>query len=269
MSSSSYYDAIKRVYYTCGSTELLNEIKLIRQESSDFGYRTVTDALRNRGIIVNHKVVLKLMQENDLLCHAFEKTTKKYNSYKGPVGQTAKNKLNRRFKTDRPYQKIVTDVTEIRWGHQTTAERAYFTAFIDLFSNEIIAWNIALSPTVEFVTKALDTLIAARPELPYKMMIHSDQGFHYQNEAFIRRLKKNRITQSMSRKSTCLDNAVMESVFHIFKVGTVHNHQYDTYDDLKKAVIEYVDYYNNRRIRTKLAGKTPVQYRNLASQLAV
>ena len=90
MSSSSYYDAIKRVYYTCGSTELLNEIKLIRQESSDFGYRTVTDALRNRGIIVNHKVVLKLMQENDLLCHAFEKTTKKYNFTKDLLAKPLK-----------------------------------------------------------------------------------------------------------------------------------------------------------------------------------
>lgn len=78
------------------------------------------------------------MRENNLLCQAFNRRTKKYNSYKGTVGTVDHNRLNRRFKTDCPFQKIVTDVTEVRWGNQTINKRAYFTVYIDLHNGEII-----------------------------------------------------------------------------------------------------------------------------------
>ena len=100
------------------------------------------------------------------------------------------------------------------------------------------------------------------------MTIHSDQGFQYQNYEYVSLLKTNRVFQSMSRKATCLDNAMAESIFHILKVGTVHNNHYQSYDELKSSITNYVYYYNNKRIETKLAGKTPVQYRNLSNQLA-
>jgi len=209
------------------------------------------------------------MHDNDLLCHYYERKTRKYNSYKGNVGKVSKNKLHRKFITDRPYQKIVTDVTELRWGNETTQERSYFTSFVDTYSGEILSWNIGLHPNVEFVTHALDELIRNRPKLNYRMTIHSDQGFQYQNYKYTSRLKENRIIQSMSRKATCLDNAVAESKFHIIKVGTVHNNNYSNYEELKQAVKEYIYYYNNKRIRTKLAGMSPVEYRNNSSQLIV
>ncbi|MGQ4558551.1 IS3 family transposase [Levilactobacillus hammesii] len=267
MSSSSYHDAIKREYQTA-PTELVDRIRKIREDNLDYGYRTVTAALKTQGTIVNHKAVLRIMRENNLLCHAFDRRTTKYSSYRGTVGTVAKNRLNRRFKTDRPFQKVVTDVTEIRWGDQTTQERVYFTAYIDLHSGEMLEWAISLSPTVEFVTKPLERLIKNRPDLPYRMTVHSDQGFQYQNKRYVNLLKESKVYQSMSRKATCLDNAVAESTFNIFKVGTVHNHQYSSYEELKVAVSNYVEYYNHRRIRTKLAGMTPVEYRNHASQLA-
>ncbi|WP_259596310.1 IS3 family transposase [Clostridium botulinum] len=268
MSSSSYHYSHNHIYgRNRKSEELVQKIKDIREKNIDYGYRTVTSALRNMGIIVNHKAVLRIMRKNDLLCHAYERKTRKLNTYKGSVGKVAKNILNRRFKTDRPFQKIVTDVTEVRWGNETREERAYFTAFIDIYSGEIITWNIGLKADMNFVMKPLEELIAMRPQLNYRMMIHSDQGFHYQNNVYVQSLKKNRIIQSMSRKATCLDNAVAESVFHILKIGTTHNFDYETYEDLRKGIEEYVYYYNNKRIRTKLAGKTPVEYRNLSDQL--
>jgi len=115
------------------------------------------------------------------------------------------------------------------------AERAYFTAYIDVYSGEILTWNIDLHPTVEFVTKPLDELLQNRPELNYRMTIHSDQGFQYQNYEYVSRLKTNHVFQSMSRKETCLDNAMAESIFHILKVGTVHNNHYQSYDELKSC----------------------------------
>ena len=96
------------------------------------------------------------MRENNLLCQTFNRRTKKYNSYKGTVDTVAHNRLNRRFKTDRPFQKIVTDVTEVRWGNQTINERAYCTAYIDLYNGEILEWAIGRRPTVDFVTRPLN-----------------------------------------------------------------------------------------------------------------
>lgn len=267
MQSSSYYDAVKRHYHRDDS-HLVNKIRQIREEHEDYGYRTVTAELKNQGILVNHKTTLRIMQKYGLLCHAFDRITRKYNSYAGTVGKVADNLINRRFYTDRPYQKVVTDVTELRWGKATTEQRCYFTAFIDLFSNEILEWNISLHPTVAFVTDPLNKLIHNRPNLKYRMTIHSDQGVQYQNYEYWSLLKQNKIFQSMSRKATCLDNASAESFFHILKVGTVHNHNYATFEQLSNAVSMFIDYYNNDRIRTKLAGKTPVQYRNNSSQLA-
>ncbi|WP_369833476.1 IS3 family transposase [Companilactobacillus pabuli] len=266
MSSSSYHYSQSHSYKSYPE-ELVSEIKSIRTEYKDYGYRSVTMELHNRGIKANHKLVLKIMNKHGLLCHAFDRKTRKYNSYKGNVGKRAKNKLNRRFITDRPFQKITTDVTELRWGNGTTSERAYFTAFMDMYSDEVISWNISLHPNVEFVTDTLDALIERLPELPYRMTVHSDQGFQYQNYEYVSRLKKNRIIQSMSRKATCLDNAIMESFFHILKVGTVHNNEYSSYEHLKEEISKYIYYYNNKRIKAKLAGKTPVEYRNLSDRL--
>lgn len=154
-------------------------------------------------------------------------------------------------------------------GSGTTSVRAYFTAYIDVYSGEILTWNIDLHPTVEFVTKPLDELLQNRPDLNYRMTIHSDQGFQYQNYEYVSRLKNNRMFQSMSRKATCLDNAMAESIFHIVKIGTIHNNHYQSYDELKSAITSHMSITTTiSGFKTKLAGKTPVQYRNLSDQLA-
>lgn len=266
MSSSSYHDACKREYQQ-DSKELIETIKTICEGHSDYGYRPVICELRNMGIKINHKTVLRIMRENKLLCHAYERKTKRYNSYKGTVGKIAFNLLNRHFKTDRSYQKIVTDVTELRWGSKSTNERAYFTAYIDLFNSEVLQWSISLHPTVEFVTEPLKRLINKRPNFSYRMTVHSDQGFQYQNCRYTEILKSAKIFQSMSRKATCLDNACAESFFHILKVGTVHNHDYATYEALKVAIKNYIDYYNHKRIKIKLAGMSPIEYRKHTDQM--
>ena len=265
MSSSSYHDACERDYQQ-DSKKLIESIRAIRKANSDYGYRPITIELNKMGIQINHKAVLRIMRENGLLCHDYDRKTKKYNSYKGTVGRTAPNLLNRHFKTDRPYQKVVTDVTELRWGKQSTKERAYFTAYIDLFNSEVLQWSISLHPTVEFVTEPLERLVNQRPSLGYRMTIHSDQGFQYQNYCYTEILKSTKVFQSMSRKATCLDNACAESFFHILKVGTVHNHNYATYEQLKVAVKEYIAYYNHKRIKIKLAGMSPIECRKHTDQ---
>lgn len=105
----------------------------------------------------------------------------------------------------------------------------------------------------------MDALIKLRPKLNYRMTLHSDQGVQWR-----KKLKENRIFQSMSRRATCLDNAPMESFFHTMKVELYHNKEYTTQEELVKAMIGWINYYNNERIKVKLKGKTPVEYRHLA-----
>ncbi|WP_263505218.1 IS3 family transposase [Apilactobacillus apinorum] len=105
-----------------------------------------------------------------------------------------------------------------------------------------------------------------RPKTNYRMTVHSDQGFQYQNGRYINVLKSNKVFQSMSRKATCLDNACIESFFNQLKVGTVHNNDFNDYNSLNQSVKEYISYYNNYRIKQKLGGMSPVGYRINSSQ---
>lgn len=246
--------------------DLLNEIIDIKEENQPYGYRRVTLELHNRGIQVNHKKVQKIMQNNGLQSTAYSKKTRKYNSYKGTIGKIAPNRLNRRFKTDRPYQKLTADVTELRWGDGSMAHRAYLEPIYDLFSGEVISFNIDLHPTVAFALKPLKEALEKLPKLSYRTTVHTDQGFQYQHQQWVRELKEHHVFQSMSRKATCLDNAAMESFFHILKCETVYSHHFETYEELLTAVTEWIHYYNYQRIKEKLGGMSPVRYRVLTTE---
>jgi len=245
---------------------VLEEIKNIKQEHKDYGYRRVTLELKNRKMVVNHKKVQRLMQENNLQANAYNIKIKKYNSYKGRRGKVAPNRLNQRFKTDRPCQKLTADITELRWGNKTTAERAYFQPLYDLYNDEVLAFNIGLSPTVDFAVKPLKAALENLPELAYRTTVHTDQGFHYQNKKWTKVLKEHKVIQSMSRKGNCLDNASMESFFSIMKKETVYSKDYATFEELEAAITSWISYYNEKRIKGKLGGKSPIQYRLLMAQ---
>lgn len=270
MAKSTYFYAISHpVSEKSDEAELRQAIERIKGQAPAAGYRQVTQQLREQGRLVNHKRVLRIMTELGLLSNAYNRKKAKYNSYKGNVGKVSKNLLNRRFDTDRPYQKLTTDITEIRWGKQTTDERAYFTCIYDLFSGEVLSYGISLHPTVEFTVRVLNEALNVIPEdLNYRTTMHSDQGFQYQHKAWIKALKCRRIFQSMSRKATCLDNAAMESFFHVLKSEVYYQEHFDSLEELKTAIADWIKYYNGSRCKTKLGGKSPVNYRILTTQKA-
>lgn len=235
--------------------ELIDEIKEIKNDNPAYGYRRVTLELKNRGWKTNHKRVQRVMQEQHLQSQAYTRKSRKYNSYKGTVGKIAPNRINRRFNTDRPYQKLTVDVTELRWGDKSTEHRCYLEPVMDLYSGQILTYNIDLHPTVSFALKPLYEALEALPKLPYRTTVHSDQGFQYQHQS-----------QSMSRKATCLDNAAMESFFHLLKSETVHLYHYQSFEEVAKAAKDWISYYNNDRIKEKLGGKSPVNYRLLTTE---
>lgn len=222
-----------------------------------YGYRRITATLRNKGLTINHKKVERLMKKMGIKSLV---RVKKYQSYKGQQGNIARNLLKRDFKARRPYQKWVTDVTEFA----VAGKKLYFSPVLDLYNSEIVSYSISDRPdfnqTMDMLKKALKKLPAgARP------ILHSDQGWQYQMKAYQYQLRKSRIRQSMSRKGNCLDNAVMENFFGILKSELFYIEKFNSYECLQQAIIDYVHYYNNHRIKLKLNGLTPVQYRNQAA----
>ena len=207
---------------------------------------------------MNHKKVLRIMKENNLLCNKYGIRRKTYSSYKGHVGKIAKNNLNRDFYVDKINTVWVSDVTEFRIRNSEI--KLYLSPIMDLYNGEIISYSISKSPTVDFTLKSLKEAIKVLP-VKHNLMIHTDQGFHYQHRSWVHTLKKHGIKQSMSRKGNCLDNSPMENFFGLLKQEMFYCEEYKTIEELESAIREYIDWYNNKRIKTKLNGLSPVEYR--------
>ncbi len=220
-----------------------------------YGYRRVTIEMRNRGIIINHKTVRRLM--SDMGMKSVVRRVR-YRSYRGNTGRTAPNIIDRDFTADAPNRKWATDVTQINIG----SEKLYLSPILDMFNGEIISYNISRSPNLEQVYDMLDKAFARFGNLD-GLILHSDQGWQYQHEGYRRRLVKHHIIQSMSRKGYCLDNAMMENFFGIMKTELLYALKFKTAKAFMKALEEYIDYYNMDRIKLRLKGKSPVTYRTL------
>lgn len=225
-----------------------------------YGYRRVTCALRKEGSRLNHKTVQKLMTVLQLKSPV---RSKKYRSYRGDVGKVAPNLLQRDFIAQRPNQKWVTDVTEFRVGE----DKLYLSAVLDVYNGEIIAYELARRAEFRLVKtmvdKALDKLKPGEQPL-----LHSDQGWHYRMAAYQHQLRENGIKQSMSRKGNCLDNAVMENFFGHLKAELYYLQRFDNVEHLAQEIEHYIDYYNHSRLREKLKGLSPVEYRTQAMKAA-
>ena len=176
---------------------------------------------------------------------------------KGEVGEVAPNLLERHFKTNQPNRKWVTDVTEFKVNDQ----KLYLSPILDLFNGEVVSYNLSRHPNFKRITDMLEGAFQKLPNKVDNLILHSDQGWQYQMKSYQNLLKVKGITQSMSRKATCLDNAVAENFFGLRKTELLYLEKFDSIDQLEKAIIDYIDYYNNRRIKLKLNGLSPVQYR--------
>jgi transposase InsO family protein len=230
------------------------EIKRIYHENKGrYGYRRITLELKNRGINVNHKTVLKLMKQTGLQCFV---RVKKYRSYKGDIGEVAPNLLDRNFKADKPNQKWVTDVTEF----SLFGTKVYLSPIIDLYNGEVVSFNISDRPLLSQIIDMLDKAFSKIPDNT-NLILHSDQGWQYQHKQYQHILKQKGIIQSMSRKGNCLDNSVAENFFGLLKSELLYLQKFESIEHFKKELVEYIDYYNNKRIKCKLKGLSPVKYR--------
>ena len=139
---------------------------------------------------------------------------------------------------------------------------------MDMCNSEIVSFGISQRTSAESIMKALNEAITVTNDCPYRRTFHSDQGWAYQMKAYVNTLKANKIFQSMSRKGNCHDNSVMENFFGILKSEMYYRHKFNSPYELIIAIKEYIDYYNNKRIKEKLKGLSPVQYRTKSIEVA-
>ena len=261
LARATFYYHVKQMKKQDKYSQVKEEITAIYHENKGrYGYRRITDVLRQRKIHLNHKTVQRLMKEQGLICRV---RMKKYRSYKGEIGRIAPNLLNRDFSTTAPNQKWVTDVTEF----SQFGEKVYLSPILDLHSSDLVSFVISDRPVLSMVMNMLD---AAARQLPTGAapILHSDQGWQYQHKQYQKALADYGIVQSMSRKGNCLDNAVIENFFGLLKSELLYLQNFHSIQHFKQELLDYLDYYNNRRIKLKLKGLPPAVHRRQALSAA-
>jgi transposase InsO family protein len=257
---SAYYRWIKcpKSRHALENERISEEIRKIHDEHPDMGYRRIRDELEvNHKIPVNDKRVLhlnRMMQIHSSIKYRPKSCTK---NSRNPY-HIAKNYLNRDFHADAPNQKWLTDVTEFKYYIGIEVRKIYLSAILDLYDRRIVAFKLSDHNDISLVMSVFDESVRQEPGA--HPLFHSDRGFQYTSREFRARLKKAGMKQSMSRVARCIDNGPMEGFWGILKREMYYNHRFTDRDMLVKAISEYMDYYNNRRLQRRLSVMTPLAY---------
>ena len=234
-----------------------------------YGYRRITLVI-NKNMKVNHKKIKRIMKEMGLF--AVQGKNGKYHSYKGDNGELKENLLlntvidennkvihERDFETTGPNQKWTTDVSEFK--HKDG--KLYLSPILDMYDSSIISYDLSTSPNFEQIRRMLDKAFEDNPNVD-GLIFHSDQGWQYQMNYYKKILESKNIKQSFSRKGNCMDNSLMENFFGITKNEMFYGHEneFETIDDLRKGIENYIKWYNEERINVKRKGLSPLEYRH-------
>ncbi|WP_416042772.1 IS3 family transposase [Bacillus halotolerans] len=254
ISRASYYRWKKNLMKDHPKCHLEKQIgTLCREHKYRYGYRKIT-AILKKEMRINHKTVQRIMQKNQWQCRVKVKKRKK----NGQPYAVVDNILDRNFQSDHPLEKLVTDITYLPYGQK----QLYLSSILDVYNGEVIAFTIGDKQDTDFVLNTLDQL----PTLPQNCVLHSDQGSVYTSYEYQKAVKTKGITMSMSRKGTPADNASIESFHSSLKSETFYLNSINrtTTAIVERTVKEYIYYYNNIRIQTKLNSQSPISYRQLA-----
>ena len=261
MPRSTYYYYLKRLQKEDKYAEIKQQISAIYHEHQGrYGYRRITDELHNNGYRINHKTVQRLMK---LLGLKSIVRIKRYRSYRGEKGKVADNILKRDFTATAPNQKWTTDITEFK----LLGTKLYLSPILDMYNGEIVSYTISGRPVLQQVLDMVDIAFEKIPDNT-NLILHSDQGWQYQHKKYQKRLSDKGVRQSMSRKGNCYDNSVMENFFGILKSEFFYLRTFSSIEEFKVELEKYIWYYNNKRIKSKLKGLSPVQFRIQSSLVA-
>ena len=254
--STYYYEQNKPDTDEIKNQEIIEEIRnVFKKHKGRYGVRRVWHELINRGFTINHKKVQRLMKKLNL---QGRRPKQKYHSYKGEVGKVADNIINRDFTASAPDEKWTTDVTQFNLPFG----KCYLSPILDMFSNEIISYDLSLHPNYAQITNMLEKAFRTHPNVN-GLIFHSDQGWQYQMKNYQATLQDKGITQSMSRKGNCIDNCIMETFFGRMKNEMFYGFEseFQTFEQFSQAVDKYIIYYNNDRIQEKTKWMSPVKFR--------
>ena len=264
---STYEYWVKRFDRLDRDEELAKEIGRIKEENPNYGYRRVYCELKKTGHTINIKKVHRLFKKYHWQVTSFTRKSRKYHSYRGEGKNMAPNRINRRFFTCIPHQKITTDTSEFKYYALTSKgnviiKKLYLDPYMDMYNSEILSYSIGKSPSAQSINMALDKAIEITSDCPYRRTFHSDWGWAYTMASYQKRLKDNKIFQSMSRKGNCYDNSIMENFFGLLKQEIYYGNNYYSFEELTKAIDKFIKYYNEDRIKEKLNWMSPVEYRS-------
>ena len=218
-----------------------------------YGWRTIKMKLeREKRVVMNSKKIIRIKKKYGLNTRIRRKNPYKAIMKKTQEHRTFPNHLNRQFVQNIPHRFFGTDITYIPFNHRF----AYLAIVKDIASGEIVAWHSSQYVTMELVL----TMIGQMNRYP-GALIHSDQGFHYTNPAYIEKVNMLEMMQSMSRKANCIDNAPIESFFGHFK-DEVDYKDAKTFEELRRLIDNYIRYYNHERAQWSKKKMTPVEYRD-------
>ena len=239
--------------------KLLELIKQsVKNSRQTYGYRRVHADLTSGGQKCGENKILRIMRENDLRPKMRKKFRVTTNSkHKHPIYE---NHLNRGFSASVPNERWTSDITYI----PTQEGWLYLAVVMDLYSRKIIGWAMSSHMKESLVLDALRMALFNR-KVNSGLLLHSDRGVQYASHSYQALLTQNNIQCSMSRKGNCWDNAAMESFFHTLKTECVHHEKYETRDQAKKSVFDYIEvFYNRQRKHSYLGYVSPEQYEMVA-----
>lgn len=229
--------------------ELREKIQQVFDESKQiYGAGKITAVLKERGCITSEKMVRYIMQEMGLISirqiskSLYEKELRKCN-----------NRLNQQFNPSAPNQVWVGDVTYFRFNNKNY----HICAVMDLYARTIIAYRISFKNSTQLVKSTFRQAYETR-QPPQNLIFHSDRGTNYRSYSFCSYLKSLHVEQSFSRTHTPYDNSVIESFFSSMKREELYRTKYRSEYELRKAIDDYVTFYNTKRPHSKNQNKTPM-----------
>lgn len=230
--------------------------ELFHENKERYGYRRINALLRKEEIKVSEKIVRMIMKKNKLSVKT--RKAKKYNSYQGEITEPVDNIVNRDFHADAPNEKMLTDITEF----SIPAGKVYLSPIVDCFDGMVSAWTVSTSPDSHLVNTMLDDYHHSLGN-EIKSMIHSDRGCHYRWPGWIERIKKYGYTRSMSKKGCSPDNSACEGFFGRMKNEMFYGRDFMgvTIAQFIEIINNYINWYNNTRIKESLGYMSPMEYR--------
>lgn len=253
VSRSGYYAWVKRKGNPDNDAVLAGLIAKCQKETKHtYGYRRVKIwLLRETGLVINHKAVLRIMRKYSLLSEIRRPRPLYQRQSQFKVYE---DKLKRDFKADKTNQKWVTDISYIH----TKQGVLYLSMIKDLFDNFIVAYDMGTAQDNALVYR---TIKKAKKKVTEKPILHSDQGVQYTSHGYTKLAKEYSFLPSMSRAGTPLDNAPAEQFFGILKTECIYRHKINSFDEAKKLIDDYIYFYNYERVQTKTQS-TPFELRS-------